>query len=194
MDGTEEALFGRKPRRIFLVLGIGLACGLAILLFVGLTTKASRSFPIVGSPAPDFSLPTGIDLKRVGTPASGGSHGRPMVLLFFGGWCSICHSELPTLATQIRAQQSRHGQLSQVVVVGVDSLDSPASAQSFARASGVTFPVGDDTTAYVTSAVYGFTGDPYSVFISGTGTVVAIHRGALSAGQLVSLERKLVSD
>jgi peroxiredoxin len=191
MDPSEKPLTGRKPRKMFLIVGIVLAAALAVLLFVGLDAKASISFPSVGEPAPDFSLTTSTGLGHVGTPASGGSDGRPIVLLFFGNWCPLCHGELRSLAAQVRRQRS-DPDLRHLAVIGVDSLDSPSSVRSFAASSGVTFPVGDDTSAYVTTAVYGFTGDPYAVFISGTGTITTIHRGLLGVSQFVSLEQKLV--
>jgi len=77
--------------------------------------------------------------------------------------------------------------------VGVDSIDSPSQAEAFASTSGVTFPVGSDGGAQVTSALFGFTGDPYAVFVSATGRIVAIHRGPLSTGQFLSLERSALS-
>src|ERR1700680_2168735 len=100
MNVTEEAPSRRKPRKIFLVVGIVLAGALAVVLFVGLNTKASTSFPSIGRVAPDFSLKTSTGSSQVGTPVSGGADGRPIVLLFFGNWCALCHDELPPLATQ----------------------------------------------------------------------------------------------
>ncbi len=192
MNPAEKVSTGRKSRKIFLIVGIVLAAALAVLLFAGLDTKASANFPSVGEPAPDFSLTSSTGLRHVGTPASGGSDGRPIVLLFFGNWCPLCHGELPSLAAQVRKQRS-DPELRRLVVIGVDSLDSPSSARSFVASSGVTFPVADDRSAYVTTAVYGFIGDPYAVFISGTGTITTIHRGLLGVSQFVSLEKKLVT-
>ena len=56
------------------------------------------------------------------------------------------------------------------------------------------FPVGSDGDAQVTSSLYGFTGDPYAVFIAGNGTIVAIHRGPLSVRQLLSLEHEALTE
>jgi peroxiredoxin len=118
---------------------------------------------------------------------------RPVVLLFMGDWCTICHSELPPLAAKIRAQQKGHGALSRIAVIGVDSEDTLSDAQNFVKTSGVTFPVGDDSTAHVMNALYGFEGDPYAVFIEGSGKIMAIHPGPLSPAQFILFEQELVS-
>jgi peroxiredoxin len=116
-----------------------------------------------------------------------------VVVLFMGDWCTVCHSELPPLASKVKVLQAGHGALGRVTVVGVDSEDTLSDARDFIRASGVTFPVGDDGTARVMNGLYGFEGDPYAVFIEGNGTIMAIHPGPLSPSQLVTLEHKLIS-
>ena len=192
VPGTPQ-MEARKPRKIFLVLGIGLATLLALFLFRGLSTKPGQAFPGVGSSAPAFSLLSTTGVTHVGTPADGAGSGRPVALLFFGAWCSVCHSELPPLARAVHDQESGASPLKRASVVGVDSLDSPSEAAAFATSSGVTFPVGSDGDARVTSSLYGFTGDPYAVFISGSGRIVAIHRGPMSVGQFVTFEHRALA-
>jgi len=193
MEPGAPQIEAKRPRKIFIVLGIGLATLLALFLFRGLSTKPGQAFPSVGSSAPAFSLLSATGITHVGTPADGGRTGRPVVLLFFGAWCSVCHSELPPLAKAAHDQESVASPLKRVSVVGVDSLDSPSEADAFATSSGVTFPVGSDGDAQVTSSVYGFTGDPYAVFISGNGRIVAIHRGPMSVGQFINFEHQALS-
>jgi hypothetical protein len=94
----------------------------------------------------------------------------------------------------VHNQESGSGPLKKVAVVGVDSLDSPSQAASFAASSGVTFPVGSDGDAQVTSSLYGFIGDPYAVFVSGNGKIVAIHRGPLSVSQFLNFEHQALSE
>ena len=77
---------------------------------------------------------------RVGTPESGGGDGKPVVVLFMGDWCSVCHSEIPPLAAKIKALRSGHGALARLAVIGVDSEDTLSDARSFVSSSGVTFP------------------------------------------------------
>jgi len=150
-------------------------------LFRGLTTKPGQAFPSVGTPAPAFTLVSATGTAHVGTPANGGASGKPVALLFFGSWCSLCHSELPPLAAAVHHQQLGSSPLNKLAVIGVDSIESPSQAAAFAASSGVTFPVGSDSDARVTASVYGFTGDPYAVFVSGSEKILAIHRGGSPA-------------
>ena len=127
----------RKPRKIFIVLGMTLATLLAVLLFRGLTTKPGHAFPSIGTPAPAFSIVSTSGMTHVGTPTDGGGSGKPVALLFFGAWCSLCHSELPPLAAAVHSQESGSSPLKKVAVVGVDSIDSISQAAAFCWSSGV---------------------------------------------------------
>jgi peroxiredoxin len=182
----------RRRRAGLLVVAV-VVVGLGIGLFTSVGTSAGSGPPHAGGTAPAFSLPGVNVATSVGTPGNGGGDGHPVVVLFMGDWCTICHSEIPPLAARIKSLQVGHGALSRVAVIGVDSEDTLADAQAFIKGSGVTFPVGDDATAHVMSGLSGFEGDPYAVFIEGNGTILAIHPGPLSPGQLVSFERKLTS-
>lgn len=185
----------RKPRKIFLLIGVVLAVGLGIGLFTGVGTSQSTSGkPYQGGQAPAFTAsnvgPTGG--REVSFPLSGADAGRPVVLLFFGAWCPSCHQELPPLARAVKAQNDAGGRLSTVKVIGVDDLDSPSSARSFIEQSGVTFPVAYDPNTDITQQKYGFDGDPYAVFIKGDGTIDRIVRGAvLTPASLTADERAL---
>ena len=110
-----------------------------------------------------------------------------------GDWCTICHSEIPPLAAKIDALRSGHSALGRLAVIGVDSEDTLSDAQSFITSSHVSFPVGDDGSAHVMNAVYGFEGDPYAVFIEGSGRIMTIHPGPLSPSQFVTLARRLLA-
>jgi peroxiredoxin len=189
----------RKPRKIFIL--YGLAIGLAIVLFLGLFTTlgskggSSGEAPHQGSPVPAFSAqnigPTGPGQVRV--PADGGSSGTPAVLLFFGNWCAACHQELPPLAAAVHAQQTGHGSLSRIRVIGVDSEDSQSSARSFIKTAGVTFPVAYDPNTSILSDDFLFDGDPNAVFVNGDGTIARIVRGdSLNPTSLVADERSLL--
>ena len=188
----------RKPRKIFLLVGIVLAVALGVFLFTGLGTSqgsGSGGAPHEGGPVPSFTQqnvgPAGG--AKVGVPADGGGNGTPAVLLFFGNWCPSCHQELPPLAAAVRAQDKAGGPLSHIRVIGVDSEDSVSSAKSFIRDAGVTFPVASDPDITVTSGLFYFEGDPYAVFVRGDGTIAKIVRGAvLTPSSLTADERALI--
>jgi peroxiredoxin len=183
----------RRPRKAFLIVGLVAAAGLAIGLFTGVGTGGTASRPVVGGPAPTFSLPRLGGTGTVGTPTNGGGNGHPAVLLFFGNWCPSCHTELPALASAIHTQQQSGGPLARVQVIGVDDFDRTADAQAFIQSSGVTFPVGFDPTAVVTNGLYYLPGDPAAVFIEGNGTISAIKYGPITVDQLTTLAKKLAT-
>jgi peroxiredoxin len=188
----------RKPRKVFLLVGIVLAVVLGVFLFTGLGTSqgsGSGGAPHEGGPVPSFSRenvgPTGG--AKVAVPADGGGSGTPAVLLFFGNWCPSCHQELPPLAAAVRAQEKTRGRLSHIRVIGVDSEDSASSAKLFIQSAGVTFPVASDPDITVTSGLFSFEGDPYAVFVKGDGTIAKIVRGAvLTPSSFTADERALI--
>ena len=171
---------------MFLVVGLVLAAVLAVVLFSSLGSSGSAN-PVVGSPAPAFSLGALSGRGTVGIPADGGAGGRPVVLVFFASWCPPCRSEMPALARAYRDQPGPR----RVAIVGVDGMDSAAAARRFVRASGVTFPVAADTRYSVTEALYALTGEPDAVFVEGDGTIARIVHGPITAGQLLAWERAL---
>jgi thiol-disulfide isomerase/thioredoxin len=185
----------RASRRrivVFVLAGVAVVA-LGVGLFTSLGASPAGGPPQAGGTAPTFSL-SGLNVAgRVGTPQNGGGDGKPVVVLFMGDWCSVCHSEIPPLAAKIKSLRSGHGSLARLAVIGVDSADTLSDARSFVSASGITFPVGDDGTAHVMNGVYGFEGDPYAVFIEGSGRIMAIHPGPLSPARFVALARQLLA-
>ncbi len=188
----------RKPRKRFILIGLGI--GLLIILLIGLltsigTSSSTTSAPREGGAVPSFSGdnlgPTGS--SQVSVPADGGGNGTPAVLLFFGAWCASCHQELPPLAAAVRKQDRGHGALSRIRVIGVDSFDKVSTAKSFIHAEGVTFPVASDPGAGITSGLFYFRGDPYAVFVNGDGTIAKIVPGAqLTPSSFTADERALI--
>jgi hypothetical protein len=184
----------RKPRKVFLLVGLVAAAALGVGLFTSVgTNAASAGAPHEGGPVPPFSS---IRLNGSGTvsvPGTGGGGGVPAVLLFFGDWCSSCHQELPPLATAIRRQDAAGGPLSGIRVIGIDDLDSVSNARAFVKSSGVTFPVAYDPNVEITSGLFYFDGDPYAVFVKANGTIDRIVRGAtLTPSSLMADERRLI--
>jgi thiol-disulfide isomerase/thioredoxin len=196
LSGAAPAARERTRHRREIVVPVIVALvvvAVGIGLFTSIGSPPASGPPQAGGMAPAFSLAGLNTAGRVGTPESGGGDGKPMVVLFMGDWCTICHSEIPPLAAKIKVLQSGHSALAHLAVIGVDSEDTLSDALSFIRSSGVTFPVGDDGTAHVMNGLYGFEGDPYAVFIEGSGRIMTIHPGRLRPSQFVTLARRLLA-
>lgn len=178
---------------MFLLVGVVLAVILGVFLFTDVGTGSRGGRPAAGSAVPTFSLPRVPGSGTVGVPADGGGHGHPAILLFFASWCAPCQKEVPALARTYRNQQSDKSRLARVRVIGVDGSDPRASATTFIRDAGITFPVGADASYTVTQGLFEFAGLPESVFVTAAGTIAAIHYGALSPGAFVSWEHKLLA-
>ncbi|HEX3793867.1 MAG TPA: TlpA disulfide reductase family protein [Acidimicrobiales bacterium] len=179
----------RKPRKVFLLVGLVLALGLGVGLFTSVGTSKNSGAPHKGSAVPSF---TGENLNGSGSvTVSAAASGTPTVLLFFGKWCPQCHAELPPLAASVRQAKSNGGALSALRVVGVDSEDTVANAKSFIASSGVTFTVAYDPNLDITSGDFYFEGDPFAVFVNGNGTINAIVRGPMSVAAFTAHERAI---
>jgi peroxiredoxin len=178
-----------RPRKRFILVGCTLAVVLGVGLFTSLGTDGTSGPPQVGAQAPRFSLP---QLGGPGTVGNEVGDGSPTVILFFANWCSICHGELPALAKVVTSQRHSVNSLRKIQVIGVDSLESAGSAESFVKSSGVTFPVGLDSDASVIAGKYDFRGPPYAVFIEPDGRIAAIKASALSPSVFIATEKQLV--
>jgi cytochrome c biogenesis protein CcmG, thiol:disulfide interchange protein DsbE len=143
--------------------------------------------PASTPPVAAFSLPR---LGGVGTVSypTGGSSGRsPTVVTFFASWCAPCHKDLPIIARFVATTGRRERG---VTFVGVDGDDGTAPGLAFARASGVTFPVGSDQNEAVASRL-GLPGLPDTVFIDATGHVVHVIEGPATAAALKEWTAKI---
>jgi cytochrome c biogenesis protein CcmG/thiol:disulfide interchange protein DsbE len=182
----------RKPRKVFLLVGLVLAAALAVGLFTTAGTKKTAGPPKAGGPVPSFSAPRLNGSGTVAVPQDAGSNGTPAVLLFFGAWCTVCKAELPPLAAAARHQAATGGPLGKVRVIGVDSEDKHDTGLAFVKSRGITFPVASDQNIDITSGDFYFEGDPYAVFVKGDGTISAIVSGPLSVAKFTAQEKKLI--
>ncbi len=182
----------RKPRKIFLVVGLVVAAALGVGLFTSIGTNKKTGPPQEGGPVPSFSAPRLNGSGTVAVPADGGGDGTPAVLLFFGKWCPQCHAELPPLAAAVRQQARAGGALAKVHVIGIDSDHKRNVGVAFVKSEGIGFPVGHDPVIAITNEVFYFQGDPYAVFVKGDGTISAIVPGPISVAKFTAEEEKLI--
>lgn len=150
-----------------------------LLLNIGRDPHSAAS-PLVGRPAPPFSLtPVG-----GGPPVTLGSlRGRPVVLNFWATWCVPCVQEHQTLTQAARALGS------EVQFLGTVYDDEEAHIQSFLSIRGRAYPSLMDPDGK-TAIAYGVYGVPETYFINREGTIVSKFKGPLNPSALAEEIKK----
>lgn len=166
-----------------------LACVLA-LLPVGLLAYGLRSTPravpspLVGGPAPVFSLPR-LDGGEIRLAEL---RGQIVVLNFWASWCGPCREEAPALETVWRRYRDAG-----LVMVGVNIQDREAAARDFLVQTRSSFPNVVDATG-AASIAYGIYGVPETFVIDRKGRIRARQVGAVSREALVEHVRRALEE
>jgi thiol-disulfide isomerase/thioredoxin len=113
-------------------------------------------------------------------------HGKPVVVNFFASWCPSCLSEMPSF------ERASHDYAGRVVIVGVDTQDSPQDGLRLARQLGITYPLLADTSHADLYALLQGQGMPVTAFIRRDGTVKRVYSGALDETLLRQLIDQLL--
>ncbi|MGH3261478.1 MAG: redoxin domain-containing protein [Trebonia sp.] len=160
-------------RRHKVISGV-IAVFIAAIVTVTLATNASSAPPSYPSAA-GFTLPA---LGHAGQQVSLSQYqGKPVIVNFWASWCEPCQRETPLLASWYRQQ---HGH---VVLLGLDENDSSTKALAFARAKGVSYPIGFDPQVKVAIA-YNVDGLPQTFFLNAQHRVVDHVLGAVTRAEL----------
>ncbi len=169
----------RKRSIITFVVVSLLNVGLLILLWTQLLTPRSGlsqtdssstvgfvSIPLLGKPAPDFTLPI---LNGNGTKLHLASlKGKVVMVNFWASWCEPCQQEAPALQRVWTKWQSKG-----IVLLGVDGPESESDALKFVHQHGITYQNVRDTIDGATAISYGATANPETFFLNQDGVVVA---------------------
>lgn len=131
------------------------------------------SSPLVGQPAPDFTLPALNGSAKQFHLAD--LKGKPAIVNFWASSCAPCQVETPFLQKSWSGLQARG-----VSLIGVDGFEQKSNAQSFMQRYGVTYTNVQDNLDGATGISFGVTGNPETYFINKDGKVVARWIGALN--------------
>lgn len=116
-----------------------------LILFISLNIfsqeKTDYQYKVkVGDIAPDFemSLPSGktITLSSL--------RGKVVMLQFTASWCGVCRKEMPHIEKDI---WQKHKNNPNFALFGIDREEPAETVLKFAKATGVTYPIGLDPKA-----------------------------------------------
>lgn len=155
---------------------------LALAGYVVFNFFAGRGFgghtiePVVGQPAPDFTL-SDLQGEQVRLASL---RGKAVVINLWATWCAPCRAEIPDLVRQWEAHRGQG-----LVVLGVDVQESGSVVRQYAAEMKMTYPVLLDTHGAVT-ANYGVPGLPATFFVDRQGVLRDLVLGAMTRDQVTS--------
>lgn len=186
-------------RTPLLIMGGGLLLGLALgaLVFFGLpftqgatATPAATSggnnsnlpAPIVGSPAPDFTLKNiqGQEIKLSALK------GQPVLINFWATWCGPCAVEMPAIDAAYRKYRDQG-----FVVLAVDDDEPLADVVVFFKSYNLSFEALLDPGSRV-NVVYRVGAFPSSFFVGRNGRILSMQIGTMNEKQLETHLEKIL--
>jgi cytochrome c biogenesis protein CcmG, thiol:disulfide interchange protein DsbE len=153
---------------------------IALVAALGIVIASVQAFaaapPRIGTTAPGFALPVVVNGK--GTLSLASLKGHAVYLNFFASWCEPCKQEVPYIG-----KLSKHYAKDNVIVVGIDELESADKAKQFVAQYKLPYLVTLDNSGAV-GGDYGLIGLPLHVFIAPDGKVSAYRVGEMSEAQI----------
>ena len=112
--------------------------------------------------------------------------GRPLVVNLWYSTCQPCKREMPAIESAFQRYSDR------VRFVGVNTLDSVDTTQSFARELGVTYELVRDPDGHLTTAA-GVANFPMTFFVATDGTITRQISGEMNGDELESAITEVIS-
>jgi thiol-disulfide isomerase/thioredoxin len=158
-----------------LVTGVVTVVVVVVAVLSVVTSGSDAATPRSDPKAASFSMPL---LGTSGAKVALSQYaGKAVIVNFWASWCSPCQQETPLLASWYKRENGK------VPLVGLDENDTQSAALSFARAKGVTYPIGFDPQTIAASA-YGVIALPQTFFLNAKHQIVARVYGAVTSSDL----------
>ncbi|HKY92381.1 MAG TPA: DsbE family thiol:disulfide interchange protein [Nevskiaceae bacterium] len=125
--------------------------------------------PLIGKPAPAFSLPV-LDADR--TLSLESLKGRTVLVNFFASWCAGCQVEHPLLLKLARRDQ--------VPIVGMDYKDEPADGREWLARRGNPYETVAIDRQGAVGLDWGVYGVPETYVVGPDGTILYKHIGPVT--------------
>ena len=158
-------------KRFLLVIPAALFAGLVWLFYAGLSGPPPSQLPspLVGKPAPDFTLPA---LSGDGFTRGDLASGHATIVNFWASWCAPCRVEHPLL----EALAAREG----VTLYGVAWKNKPDQAQGFLEELGDPFARTNVDVSGRVGIDWGIAGVPETFVVDRQGVIRAHYAGPLT--------------
>jgi cytochrome c biogenesis protein CcmG/thiol:disulfide interchange protein DsbE len=155
--------------------------GLLGMLALGLR-RAQQPMAAVGKPIPDiaFEFYNGYEYQGKTSLSLSELNGKVVLLNVWASWCKPCEQEAPDLEAFWQEYQDQD-----VVLIGVDYVDTPSGAFTYLKKFQITFPNAPDLQSLISSALNRKMGVPETYFIDREGVLHYVQVGPFSSLQQI---------
>jgi len=166
------------PRWVQIIIWI-LLVGLLALMALGLQ-KAQKPMAQVGKRIPDLSFQffNGYEYEGASQINLSDLRGKVVIINVWASWCKPCEQEAPELQKFWESYQAR-----EVVLIGVDYVDTPTGAMTYLKKFKITFPNAPDLQSAISSTLNRNMGVPETYFIDRDGILKYVQVGPFTSTQ-----------
>ena len=164
------------PRWIQIIIWVFLT-GLLVLMALRLR-QAQRPMAEVGKRIPDLSFQffNGYEYENNARMSLSALQGKVVVINVWASWCKPCEQEAPELQKFWETYQGRD-----VVLIGVDYVDTPSGAMTYMKKFKITFPNAPDLQSEISSTLNRNMGVPETYFIDQQGILKYVQVGPFAS-------------
>jgi cytochrome c biogenesis protein CcmG/thiol:disulfide interchange protein DsbE len=144
----------------------GILVGLLALVAFGLR-RAQNPMATVGKPVPDFNLVfyKGYEYNSKTEMKLSDLQGKIVMINIWASWCKPCEQEAPELEQAWQFYKDKND----VVLIGVDYVDTPEGANRYLKKFNITFANAPDLKSNISSILNRQMGVPETYFIDRKG-------------------------